>query len=1141
MSTFDEHVDLNGVGVSYSFLKGINLVRPPPTIVITSKDLNVMGNMERQYWEIKMKHFNIIIFFKKGKFYELYDNDAVVASREFGLKLVVDTSSRGKMRLAGVPEQSFSEWARLFVCRGYKVGRVEQLHEDNVGVSGVSCKAKVIRRELVEILTPGTVTDFAMLSGHKAIFVLAVSPALYHLGVIDCFAVDISRRVVHWCPCGNADGIQALRDGGGLSGSYQWGKVSDKVSQMEREHQERLWTEEALQTLLALLQQLDPQEVIIPGEASDIGEYSAVSHLNSLSDFLLTWIESEDYPVERISVSASLPPERACLGVNSPARMLMEAYFRLLRKEQEQSFLDEAQLYTAHLSTLRNIEVGTDVTDGERCGRVSSDTFGRESNLLSWERRYDHGLVLDACTVRNLEIVANLQDGSETHSLYQTLNYCLTSGGKRLFRTWVLRPASDATVIRKRQEVVRFLVEDGLYKEVWLNHFTVSVTTPPISQLSPFTSEKMSSWVSQRDLVSPNTSPGGSELSLPAYKRARSDLASSYSHFVNVDFERNLSRLAEMKIDQELSVSYVDPLVHYRKNLTIIATTVRAFRELMDWCHYFDSVCRKQRPTEKIPSLLSELLQKIQAATLTVSAIEGLFDQQSVKEAGMLIPSRGTSAEYDMAVDRLTSIEAKLHDVRLKAQQELFSNAMVTFTSLGKDQFLLEVASADTPKLTPRGLVERARGAKSVKYSMEALEPLVEMHREATVSKSAALYAVLRRVAAQVCEHFPTLYNASSALSYFDCLMSLANLWNCYPRMCFPQLVTPDCRNGIDSRPNVSGDFSRAGDLGQPTVGSAFLRASDLVHPTLVPENAVPNSVALDEEAGRLLVLTGPNMAGKSTLMRTIAVNVILAQMGGLILGSAMSFSPIHRIFTRIGARDASHKGQSTLYVELSETSEILRRANGQSLCLIDELGRGTSTHDGLAIAHASLQVLKEDIDPPPLTIFSTHYHALAFEQERCGCTVSLPSRNQGLSTFSCSVGSPDKIKNVQLGYMDFAFSNISSNILKQTSSLESSCESNKHHDGSADSCHTLLAPTFLYRLVSGICSRSYGVEVAVMAGVAPHIVHLAKCKSEELARFTALHEDIDRIRSFLNQQDIPGPKCAGHDSHNSDSKQLRD
>nr|CCC93782.1 unnamed protein product [Trypanosoma congolense IL3000] len=216
-------------------------------------------------------------------------------------------------------------------------------------------------------------------------------------------------------------------------------------------------------------------------------------------------------------------------------------------------------------------------------------------------------------------------------------------------------------------------------------------------------------------------------------------------------------------------------------------------------------------------------------------------------------------------------------------------------------------------------------------------------------------------------------------------------------------------------------------------------------------------------------------MAGKSTLMRTIAVNVMLAQMGGPIFGSSMQLAPITRIFTRIGARDATHKGQSTLFVELSETAEILRCADPWSLCLVDELGRGTSTHDGYTIAHATLASMKERQPVPPLLLFSTHYHALAQEQHETAESVS-----------------PRLVEatRVQLGYMDFTLSD-------------------------ADSS-TLQTITFLYRLVPGICTRSYGVEVALLAGIFPGIVNMARTKSLELAKWYERQRDLRTILRFI-------------------------
>lgn len=123
------------------------------------------------------------------------------------------------------------------------------------------------------------------------------------------------------------------------------------------------------------------------------------------------------------------------------------------------------------------------------------------------------------------------------------------------------------------------------------------------------------------------------------------------------------------------------------------------------------------------------------------------------------------------------------------------------------------------------------------------------------------------------------------------------------------------------------------------------------------------------------MLLTGPNMGGKSTILRQTCVLVILAHLGCYLPASSCQLTPVDRIFTRIGASDKILAGQSTFYVEMSETSTILSHATEKSLVIIDELGRGTSTYDGTAIAYSTLKYVSEKIGC--LTLFSTHYHSL--------------------------------------------------------------------------------------------------------------------------------------------------------------------
>jgi DNA mismatch repair protein MutS len=150
-----------------------------------------------------------------------------------------------------------------------------------------------------------------------------------------------------------------------------------------------------------------------------------------------------------------------------------------------------------------------------------------------------------------------------------------------------------------------------------------------------------------------------------------------------------------------------------------------------------------------------------------------------------------------------------------------------------------------------------------------------------------------------------------------------------------------------------------------------------VVERLLEREAFVPNDVRIGEEDSRILLITGPNMAGKSTYLRQVALAVIMAQMGSFVPARRASIAIVDRVFTRIGATDALARGRSTFLVEMSETANILRNATSRSLLLLDEIGRGTSTFDGLSIAWAVTEYLHDRGDVAPRTMFATHYHEL--------------------------------------------------------------------------------------------------------------------------------------------------------------------
>ncbi|KAJ2010718.1 DNA mismatch repair protein msh6 [Coemansia sp. S85] len=204
-----------------------------------------------------------------------------------------------------------------------------------------------------------------------------------------------------------------------------------------------------------------------------------------------------------------------------------------------------------------------------------------------------------------------------------------------------------------------------------------------------------------------------------------------------------------------------------------------------------------------------------------------------------------------------------------------------------------------------------------------------------------------------------------------------------------------------------------------------------------------------DSDSASMILLTGPNMGGKSTLLRQLCLGVILAQLGCYVPAESAAILPVDRLFTRIGARDNLLAGRSTFMVEMAETSTILRYATPRSLVVLDELGRGTSTHDGEAVAYGVLHGLCSRLGC--LGFFSTHYGLLAE------------------SLLRSANGRP-------------ADSSNSASVEPHLRPMYMACAVNEEE-------HRV---TFLYRLQRGVASKSHGMNVAAMAGVPIPIVQRA-------------------------------------------------
>lgn len=208
---------------------------------------------------------------------------------------------------------------------------------------------------------------------------------------------------------------------------------------------------------------------------------------------------------------------------------------------------------------------------------------------------------------------------------------------------------------------------------------------------------------------------------------------------------------------------------------------------------------------------------------------------------------------------------------------------------------------------------------------------------------------IYQAVKAEIRPEIPDMQKTARALAALDCIASLARaaLKDRYTR--------PRITNSREGRISIQ-------DGRHPMVEHALKR-----------EMFVPNDTELNHHDQEILVITGPNMAGKSTYMRQVAVLTIMAQTGSFIPAKSASFSPVDRIFTRVGATDDISTGQSTFMVEMQEVSHILRHATRNSLILLDEIGRGTSTYDGMSIARAVVEYIDRKIHgftllPPIIT-----------------------------------------------------------------------------------------------------------------------------------------------------------------------------
>lgn len=415
---------------------------------------------------------------------------------------------------------------------------------------------------------------------------------------------------------------------------------------------------------------------------------------------------------------------------------------------------------------------------------------------------------------------------------------------------------------------------------------------------------------------------------------------------------------------------------------------------------------------EAINDSLSILLSEVALALDTLQDIGRLVESAirdnppvSVKEGGIIIEG------YDDALDRLISLSRDgkawiAEFAALERQKTGISSLKVGFNRIYG--YYIEISKSNL-HLVPPEYIRKQTLVNCERYITEALKDMEEQVLGAEDKRVALELKIFEQIRSKIAAENRRIKETAELIAQIDVIAGLAEAADMNDYTC-PNVTEGNELDIIDGRHPV-------------------------VEQTVKDEDFVPNDICLDSEKQQVLIITGPNMSGKSTILRQTALTVLMAQMGSFVPASNAVTGITDRIFTRVGASDDLAGGQSTFMVEMNETANILRHATPRSLVILDEIGRGTSTYDGLSIAWAVAEALHDRENKGVRTLFATHYHELT----------ELVKTKQRAKNFNIAVREwNDRI-------------------------------------------------IFLRKIVPGGTSRSYGIQVARIAGLPADVIKRAK------------------------------------------------
>lgn len=414
---------------------------------------------------------------------------------------------------------------------------------------------------------------------------------------------------------------------------------------------------------------------------------------------------------------------------------------------------------------------------------------------------------------------------------------------------------------------------------------------------------------------------------------------------------------------------------------------------------------------EMLKRLNSEIFASLEASLHELPAVVQLLDRAIIDDPPPTLREGGfIRAGFHSPLDEICRLRGDAKSWIASLEQKERKRSGISSLKVSYNRvfgYYIEVTNTHL-RSVPQDYIRKqtlVNGERYITPELKEYESKVLGSEEEILRLESHLFAEVR---SQVAAHCAKMRESADALARLDVLLSFAEVAQARHFIC----------------PKVDSGYAIAlRDARHPVVEAALGRGT-----------FVPNDCYLDPETQQLLILTGPNMAGKSTYMRQVALVVILAQTGSFVPAAEARVGVVDRIFTRIGAADSLAAGESTFMVEMKEVAHILRHVSSRSLILLDEVGRGTSTFDGISIAWSVAEYL-HDIFERPRTLFATHYHELA--------DLALTK---------------ERVRNFHLAVKEWKGEVI-----------------------------------FLRRLLEGAASRSYGIHVAHLAGLPPGVVKRSK------------------------------------------------